>query len=111
MRLVIQFKINSLKIFKSSNHSFKMFHSKSSLVFIQLFTFLCFISHANCNFPVLAREFKFYEGNMDKQMEGETISHAARLIDASHDKVIDSLADQMAQHLSQEFNGTWHVMV
>ena len=44
-------------------------------------------------------------------MKGETIAEAAKLIDSTNDTITNSIGDEMAQHMREEFNGTWLVMV
>jgi len=70
-------------------------------LFIFYLSIAIYIANCEQENSIVYRDFKFIEGNMDREMERETISHAAKLIDATKDKVIPSLGSEMAHHMEK----------
>jgi len=60
---------------------------------------------------VVTKDVVRHEGNMNGSMENEVLVEAAVLIVKANYTINTTLANNLQQHMSQIFNGTWTVLV
>ncbi len=59
----------------------------------------------------MSKDVVRHESNMNSDMEDEVIAEAAVLIVKANYTINTTLANDLQQHMSQIFNGTWTVFV